>query len=682
MSSAPPLELSRLARLSAEVAAAADHAGLAAMLYAKGSTAEFSRELGGPDSHTAGCFSAFFAACARLGASQAPEVLTDALLRDVTLRLSTELPKSYAGAKTSKGPAGPLPNQYNTPIHVAGLMAAARATSLLDPSVVDFVAKQISWMRSKWPTAENGIPRLEHATGATATPSASTASAYFTYWVAEACAQFSETVRTDSALEKTHAADLLAADRYLASLAKWAARSVAAHIAAHHSGQSSAFDPFESLFATAILLRTRAERPTMLLVEHALDLVFDSYMERGCFRRGWPLLTNNSHVAVFVTTAEACATLLAVATRSEVVGAGRGGAPSQAVDLLIARCEAFGSHSKWLQENYSASDGGWRAEGTGAHGVPNSFLASAAVYTLRLSAWLLDEATARHAARQLNVPTTAPKKVDGFTFPLTVGPVLEEHVIGPLTGELPRHLACYSMILYGPPGTAKSTIAKELAHRLGWPLLVAGPEIFLRGGPDQVFAEISSFFHSIVHLRNVVVLFDEVEELVEARGGDEGKPAAEHRADKQSRMLTTSMLPLLHELRDRRRVVFIFATNHFQNVDAAISRLGRFDIVRCVPLPSAVEQTAIVAKVLDDFRAPLAVRTEFTSRFVTSEMTCFGFVHIRECVRRVMLHLARDSTAAVAPLVEASVTSMKRNFGKLSEINDSFLAYSKQHDRP
>jgi SpoVK/Ycf46/Vps4 family AAA+-type ATPase len=76
----------------------------------------------------------------------------------------------------------------------------------------------------------------------------------------------------------------------------------------------------------------------------------------------------------------------------------------------------------------------------------------------------------------------------------------------------------------------------------------------------------------------IVVLLDEFDELVQDRDQSD--------AESSSRFLTTAMLPKIAELADRRRIVYLLATNHIERFDDAISRAGRFDLVIPVLPPS------------------------------------------------------------------------------------------------
>ncbi len=60
------------------------------------------------------------------------------------------------------------------------------------------------------------------------------------------------------------------------------------------------------------------------------------------------------------------------------------------------------------------------------------------------------------------------------------------------------------MILYGPPGSSKTTIAKKLALDLGWPLLVVNQSEFLRGGIERLDAEAVRLCRLVGYLRDTV----------------------------------------------------------------------------------------------------------------------------------------------------------------------------------
>ncbi len=93
---------------------------------------------------------------------------------------------------------------------------------------------------------------------------------------------------------------------------------------------------------------------------------------------------------------------------------------------------------------------------------------------------------------------------------------------------------------------------------------------------DGIQAEANAIFRMLAETERVVVLLDEFDEFVRERDLSD--------AQQFSRLLTTAMLPKLADIRKRRTLVFIIATNNIQEFDLAIQRPGRFDrVVQIMP---------------------------------------------------------------------------------------------------
>jgi len=201
----------------------------------------------------------------------------------------------------------------------------------------------------------------------------------------------------------------------------------------------------------------------------------------------------------------------------------------------------------------------------------------------------------------------------------------------PLEREGPQQLssleatASYSAILFGPPGTAKTTVVDAIAKRLGWGFVTIDTSTFLQDGMSNVASRISYVFDRLLELDRVVVLFDEVEEFCL----DRTNPALAM----ESRMLTTAMLTKLADLRNGRRVAFFIATNRLTALDAAVTRPGRFDLQLFVGTPNlparmqrfraklaglaAAPERAVATKATAAFEAVLKRRWEVDAQFLT-----------------------------------------------------------------
>ena len=134
-----------------------------------------------------------------------------------------------------------------------------------------------------------------------------------------------------------------------------------------------------------------------------------------------------------------------------------------------------------------------------------------------------------------------------------------------------------SAILFGPPGTGKTSLIRALADAIAWKYIEIHASHFVAEGLTQVQKTADRIFRQIYELDHTVVLFDEIDELVRERDIEK---------DAFGRFLTTSMLPKLAELWSARKMLYFVATNHINYFDSAIIRSHRFDALILVSPPS------------------------------------------------------------------------------------------------
>jgi SpoVK/Ycf46/Vps4 family AAA+-type ATPase len=147
------------------------------------------------------------------------------------------------------------------------------------------------------------------------------------------------------------------------------------------------------------------------------------------------------------------------------------------------------------------------------------------------------------------------------------------------------------IVLFGPPGTGKTTIAKAVALELDWELVKLSPVDFLEKGESQVFATIKEKFRELKQLNCCVIFFDEMELLVLKRGDE---------VDWTTNLVTNVMLPELQELHDCSNVIPILATNYIDRIEKAGRRPGRFDFVLPVGFPTSDECKSFIDTVFRD----------------------------------------------------------------------------------
>ena len=132
-----------------------------------------------------------------------------------------------------------------------------------------------------------------------------------------------------------------------------------------------------------------------------------------------------------------------------------------------------------------------------------------------------------------------------------------------------------AIVLFGPPGTGKTTFAKAVASRLDWPFVEIFPSR-LAGDPAGLAAGLRETFNTVNDLENVVVFIDEVEEIASKRKGDPPSP---------TQGVTNELLKLIPNFREKPGRLLVCATNYIRALDDAFLRHGRFDYVIPIGLP-------------------------------------------------------------------------------------------------
>ncbi|MFI1741397.1 ATP-binding protein [Streptomyces sioyaensis] len=164
-----------------------------------------------------------------------------------------------------------------------------------------------------------------------------------------------------------------------------------------------------------------------------------------------------------------------------------------------------------------------------------------------------------------------------------------------------------AIALFGPPGTGKTTFARGIAARLGWPFVELLPSRLADGG--NLAAALRSAFARISELERVLVFIDEVEEIAPVRS-EPAQPGGPHG-------VTNELLKLIPGFRERDERLLVCATNSLRSLDPAFLRPGRFDYVIPIGTPDPAARSAIWSRYTDgradvDIAALVAASELFT----------------------------------------------------------------------
>lgn len=215
--------------------------------------------------------------------------------------------------------------------------------------------------------------------------------------------------------------------------------------------------------------------------------------------------------------------------------------------------------------------------------------------------------------------------------------LLEHRVVEPLhhpgLAERVGLVPPAAVLLFGPPGTGKTSFARAIASRLSWAFVELHPSLL--GPGTQGASELRLAFEDLLRLDRLVCFIDEADEIAADRSERPG-----------SQPMVNELLKAVPSFKARPERLMVMATNTVAAIDPALLRPGRFDLIVPVGAPDRDGRAELASAFLP--RARPALVAERTTGFTPAD---FALV----AQRSAQLAFDRARRGGEAQVAEADV---------------------------
>ncbi|KAL9439149.1 hypothetical protein AB3S75_024751 [Citrus x aurantiifolia] len=187
------------------------------------------------------------------------------------------------------------------------------------------------------------------------------------------------------------------------------------------------------------------------------------------------------------------------------------------------------------------------------------------------------------------------------------------------------------ILLYGPPGSGKTLIARAVANETGaFFFLINGPEIMSKLAGESE-SNLRKAFEEAEKNAPSIIFIDELDSIAPKREKTHGEV---------ERRIVSQLLTLMDGLKSRAHVIVMGATNRPNSIDPALRRFGRFDREIDIGVPDEVGRLEILRIHTKNMKLAEDVDLERVAKdthgYVGSDLAALCTEAALQCIREKM----------------------------------------------
>lgn len=224
------------------------------------------------------------------------------------------------------------------------------------------------------------------------------------------------------------------------------------------------------------------------------------------------------------------------------------------------------------------------------------------------------------------------------------------------------------ILLYGPPGSGKTLIARAVANETGaFFFLINGPEIMSKLAGESE-SNLRKAFEEAEKNSPAIIFIDEIDSIAPKREKTQGEV---------ERRIVSQLLTLMDGLKARSHVIVMGATNRPNSIDPALRRFGRFDREIDIGVPDEVGRLEVLRIHTRNMKLDDAVDLEAickeTHGYVGADLAALCTEAALQCIREKMDVIDLEDDTIDAEVLNSMAVTMDHFKTALGTSNPSAL---------